>query len=312
MFLNKELFYLILLSKDNMLYYYSPEQEVVEQIMEEPIQVDEVFFRTDRANEFLVKKSDGKLLTFISMIRCYDSQINVKIINEYESFEEFEQEKGSYFEFFNEKQFKIFEFVDGLIYGMDKNEQKQAFFLDTHSFKLGEQRKKVEKQSSNETIGGTEVSLDVNQEIHQKNFFQCLALRNFSDAFPFACLISDEYLKRLAKYSLQHLDLETAKNCYKKLGLLSQIQHIQSIHSNKDTKILKGQIASFFGEQEKALELFFSGNRPDLVVKMMRSNHQYKEALEVCSKFDLKETTTGVLLDIADNHYQHEEFIKAD
>lgn len=83
------------------------------------------------------------------------------MIEEYENMDSFLKDEGTYIDFFREKEFEIFEFSSGKIYGMDKNGEKLIFILNTHSFKYDENTRKQGKQSSSETIGGTNECIEL-------------------------------------------------------------------------------------------------------------------------------------------------------
>lgn len=312
-FVNSTLFYFLILTNDNELYYFNPQEDVLLNIFIPSKNIQKVIFDSEKPKEFSILFKDQKIASYLINNNHYINEMSIKIIRESYSFEDFLEIKGDP-SFTFTKGYNILRLINGFLVSLDKKDNLSGIYLNCYSYKINQQtfeslNNLSEKKSKLSSVGSL---ADLDKEIFFKRFYQNLELLNFQEAYLSSLRIKKKsFWEKLALISLEYLDINTSKNCFQKLKNISKVYSLEQMTLNKSAEELKGDVAVILNKYTLAKKFYLKGKNPELAIELSRTLQNYSEAVQLAKKLNLDNLIASLLIDLADQHYKNEEFIKA-
>ena len=173
-YFNEQRYYFLVQSKQDMLFYYCPNTNLIEElpILQEGIK--NIFFSKSNPKQFCVEFANNKMCTYITSISHYTEDISYRMVLESSKFEDYHQRQGNPAITYVPKDIQCLSFSNGFVTGLSKDGKLTGLYLNSHSFKLDEFEEKNQRaQKSQNSLNDNE------NEMFVKKFFQNLELCDF-------------------------------------------------------------------------------------------------------------------------------------
>ena len=312
-FLNSKLFYFLILKNENELYFFNPQEDIILNIFIPTNNIENIIFDFENPKEFSILFKNQKIASYLINNNHYINELSIKIIRESYSFEDFLGMNGEP-SFTYIQGLTILKLINGFLISINKKNNLNGIYLSCQSYKINQQSfESLNNFSDKKAKLSSKGSLaDLDKEIYLKRFYQNLELLNFEEAYLSSLVIKKKiFWEKLALISLEYLDIKTSKNCFQKLKNISKVYSLEQMTLNKSPEELKGDVAVILNKYNLAKKFYLKGKNPELAIELLRTLQNYSEAVELAKKLNLDHLIASLLIDLADQHYKNDEFIKA-